>query len=93
MDAPSNVTRRSPSSRRGRRRSRRRCTTSSATTDDELIDPIGFEAFLRDAPAGRSFDIMLEAKAKDLALLRLRDQLAERGLVSTGGGVTVPVHD
>jgi len=38
----------------------------------DLIDPIGFEAFLRDAPAGRDFDVMLEAKAKDLALLRLR---------------------
>lgn len=56
----------------------------------DLIDPIGFEAFLRDAPAGRSFDIMLEAKAKDLALLRLREQLAERGLVSDGGRVLVP---
>jgi UV DNA damage endonuclease len=56
----------------------------------DLIDPIGFEAFLRDAPAGRSFDIMLEAKAKDLALLRLREQLAERGLVSDGGRVVVP---
>jgi UV DNA damage endonuclease len=56
----------------------------------DLIDPIGFEAFLRDAPAGRSFDIMLEAKAKDLALLRLREQLAERGLASAGGKVLVP---
>lgn len=56
----------------------------------DLIDPIGFEAFLRDAPAGRSFDIMLEAKAKDLALLRLREQLAERGLVSGAGRVVVP---
>jgi UV DNA damage endonuclease len=55
----------------------------------DLIDPIGFEAFLRDAPAGRSFDIMLEAKAKDLALLRLRDQLADRGLVSTDARVLV----
>ena len=50
----------------------------------DLIDPIGFEAFLRDAPAGRDFDIMLEAKAKDLALLRLREQLAERGLAGAG---------
>lgn len=56
----------------------------------DLIDPIGFEAFLRDAPDGRSFDIMLEAKAKDLALLRLREQLAERGLVSEGGRITLP---
>ena len=56
----------------------------------DLIDPIGFEAFLRDAPDGRSFDIMLEAKAKDLALLRLREQLAERGLASSAGRVVVP---
>jgi UV DNA damage endonuclease len=56
----------------------------------DLIDPIGFEAFLRDAPGGRSFDIMLEAKAKDLALLRLREQLAERGLVGEGGRIRLP---
>jgi hypothetical protein len=31
--------------------------------------------------AGLDFDVMLEAKAKDLALLRLRDQLRERGRV------------
>ena len=29
-------------------------------------------------PPGWSFDVMLEAKAKDLALLRLREQLAAR---------------
>ena len=28
----------------------------------------------------RDFDVMLEAKAKDLALLRLREQLVARGL-------------
>jgi UV DNA damage endonuclease len=42
----------------------------------DLIDPIGFEHFLSDTAAGlRDFDVMLEAKAKDLALLRLREQL------------------
>ncbi|HEV2786985.1 MAG TPA: UV DNA damage repair endonuclease UvsE [Solirubrobacteraceae bacterium] len=56
----------------------------------DLVDPIGFEQFLRGAPAGRDFDVMLEAKAKDLALLRLREQLAERGLASAGGCVVVP---
>ena len=56
----------------------------------DLIDPIGFEHFLRDAPAGRDFDVMLEAKAKDLALLRLREQMAERELVGAGGCVVVP---
>lgn len=45
----------------------------------DLIDPIGFEGFLRDVPAEREFDVMLEAKAKDLALLRLREQLLGRG--------------
>ncbi len=56
----------------------------------DLIDPIGFEAFLRYEAAGRNFDIMLEAKGKDLALLRLRESLAARGLVSSGGVLTVP---
>jgi UV DNA damage endonuclease len=45
----------------------------------DLIDPIGFEDFLRGPAAEREFDVMLEAKAKDLALLRLREQLAGRG--------------
>jgi UV DNA damage endonuclease len=44
----------------------------------DLIDPIGFEDFLAGPAAGLDFDLMLEAKAKDLALLRLRDQLLER---------------
>jgi UV DNA damage endonuclease len=46
----------------------------------DLVDPIGFEHFLREIAAGLDFDVMLEAKAKDLALLRLRDQLAARGV-------------
>jgi UV DNA damage endonuclease len=45
----------------------------------DVIDPIGFEHFLRETAAGLEFDVMLEAKAKDLALLRLRDQMAARG--------------
>lgn len=48
----------------------------------DLIDPIAFEAFLSGPAAGLSFDILLEAKAKDLALLRLREQLSR---LSTGG--------
>ena len=52
----------------------------------DLVDPIGFERFIRDAAAaGRDFDVMFEAKAKDLALLRLRDHLAARGLPSQDG--------
>jgi UV DNA damage endonuclease len=47
----------------------------------DMIDPITFEHFLTETAAGaRPFDVMLEAKAKDLALLRLRDQLAARGV-------------
>ena len=47
----------------------------------DMIDPIGFEHFVRETAAGaRDFDVMLEAKAKDLALVRLREQLAARGV-------------
>ncbi len=46
----------------------------------DLIDPIAFEDFVRRIAADREVDVMLEAKAKDLAVLRLRDQLADRGL-------------
>ena len=46
----------------------------------DMIDPIAFEHFVRETAAGMDFDVMLEAKAKDLALLRLRDQLAARGV-------------
>jgi UV DNA damage endonuclease len=45
-----------------------------------MIDPIAFEHFLRDTAAGLDLDVMLEAKAKDLALLRMRAQIAARGL-------------
>jgi len=51
----------------------------------DVIDPIAFEHFVTDTAAGLDFDVLLEAKAKDLALLRLRDQLAARG-------VTVEAH-
>jgi UV DNA damage endonuclease len=50
----------------------------------DLVDPIAFELFLRHTAKGLAFDVMLEAKAKDLALLRLRDQLAARGLRLAG---------
>jgi UV DNA damage endonuclease len=42
----------------------------------DLIDPIAFDSFLRHTAAGLDFDVMLEAKGKDLALMRLRDQVA-----------------
>ena len=44
----------------------------------DMIDPIGFEHFACETARGLDFDVMLEAKAKDLALLRLREQLAAR---------------
>jgi UV DNA damage endonuclease len=52
----------------------------------DVIDPIGFEQFVIETAEGLDFDVMLEAKAKDLALLRLREQLALRGVT-----VDVPV--
>jgi len=56
----------------------------------DMIDPIAFEAFLRDVASGLSFDVMLEAKAKDVALVRLREQLAARGLPTSGGRIGEP---
>ena len=67
------------------RRVERRLVLPQLRAHADLVDPIGFEHFLRDTVSGRDFDIMLEAKAKDLALLRLRAQLAERGLPTRGG--------
>lgn len=47
----------------------------------DMIDPIGFEHFVTETAAGLpDFDIMLEAKGKDLALLALRARLEERGV-------------
>lgn len=56
----------------------------------DLIDPIAFEAFLRGPAAGLAFDVMLEAKAKDVALLRLREQLLARGFGWADGRLTAP---
>jgi UV DNA damage endonuclease len=51
----------------------------------DMIDPIAFEAFLRGPASGRRFDVMLEAKAKDVALVRLREQLLARGFAWRDG--------
>jgi UV DNA damage endonuclease len=64
--------------RRGRR-VERRIVLPQLRAHADLVDPISFERFLGDAAGMRDFDVMLEAKAKDLALLRLRDQLEARG--------------
>jgi UV DNA damage endonuclease len=67
--------------RRNGRRIERTWVLPQLRAHADVIDPIAFEHFLRDtAPGLRDFDVMLEAKAKDLALVRLRDQLAQRGL-------------
>jgi UV DNA damage endonuclease len=55
----------------------------------DLVDPIGFERFMLDVAGERDFDVMLEAKAKDLALLRLREQLAARGFSTDRGRLHV----
>lgn len=41
----------------------------------DFVNPFEFATFMRDA-AGLEFDVMLEAKTKDLSLLRLRSDLA-----------------
>ncbi len=51
----------------------------------DLIDPIGFERFMLDVAGERDFDVMFEAKAKDLAVLRLREQLTARGFTTDAG--------
>jgi UV DNA damage endonuclease len=53
----------------------------------DLIDPMAFELFAREALAGKRVDVMLEAKGKDLALLRLREQMLARGHSWRGGGL------
>jgi UV DNA damage endonuclease len=41
----------------------------------DLVDPFAFDRFLREVVRSNRVDVMLEAKAKDLALLRLREEL------------------
>jgi UV DNA damage endonuclease len=49
----------------------------SRSAHADLVDPFGFHRFLREVVKSANVDVMLEAKAKDLALLRLRDELAQ----------------
>jgi UV DNA damage endonuclease len=72
---------------RAGRRVERRLVLPPLRAHADLVDPIQFERFLRESAGGRSFDVMLEAKAKDVALLRLRAQLADRGLPSRAGHI------
>lgn len=57
----------------------------------DMLDPIAFEHFLSETATGLEFDVMLEAKAKDLALLRLREQLGERGIAVQDGELRAPL--
>jgi UV DNA damage endonuclease len=56
----------------------------------DMVDPVAFEWFLDGPARGLGFDIMLEAKAKDAALLRLREQLAGRGIPTRGQHLQAP---
>ncbi len=66
--------------RRKGRRVERSLVLPQLRAHADMIDPIAFEQFLRTTASGLEFDVVLEAKAKDIALLRLREQLAERGI-------------
>jgi UV DNA damage endonuclease len=57
---------------------RRRVVLPPLRAHADLVDPIALEHFLRETARGLEFDVMFEAKAKDLALLRVREQLAAR---------------
>jgi len=46
------------------------------TQHADYVNPFEFISFLRSAEGEREFDVLLECKAKDLALLRLRSDLA-----------------
>ena len=75
--------------RRAGRRVERSLVLPQLRAHADLVDPIGFEHFVTATARGLDVDVMLEAKAKDLALLRLREQLRERGLdVTSSGGPT-----
>jgi UV DNA damage endonuclease len=70
--------------RRAGRRVERSWALPPLRAHADLIDPIAFEHFVTETAAGLDFDVMLEAKGKDLALLRLREQLGARGLDPEG---------
>lgn len=71
------------------RRVERRPDLPQLRAHADLVDPIAFEYVMRELGGGQDFDVMVEAKAKDLAVLRLRDQLASRGLVFSGGRLLI----
>jgi UV DNA damage endonuclease len=68
--------------RRVGRRVERRLVLPQLRAHADTIDPIAFEHFVTETAAGLDFDVMLEAKAKDLALLALRSTLRQRRVTS-----------
>lgn len=46
------------------------------TEHSDLVNPFAFAEFLRRAEGLRPFDVMVEARARDLAVLKLREDLA-----------------
>ncbi len=74
-----------PRSRRVGRRVERSLSLPQPRAHADLVDPIAFEGFLLETARDLDFDVMLEAKAKDLALIRLRDQLEARGITLRPG--------
>lgn len=56
----------------------------------DLVDPIGFEYLIRETTDLGPFDVMVEAKGKDLAVLRLREQLVTRGFSVEAGAISPP---
>lgn len=56
------------------------------TRHSDYVHPFEFIAFLREAAGLREFDVMLEIKAKDLALLRLREDI-QRYAPELAGGI------
>jgi UV DNA damage endonuclease len=71
--------------RRVGRRVERRLVLPQLRAHADVIDPIAFEQFATETAAGLELDVMLEAKAKDLALERLREQLAARAVALSAG--------
>ncbi|HSI79731.1 MAG TPA: UV DNA damage repair endonuclease UvsE [Solirubrobacterales bacterium] len=76
--------------RRVGRRVERRPALPALRAHADLVDPLAFKSFLRESADAGEFDVMLEAKGKDLALLHLREQLTARGLRSEAGRIEVP---
>lgn len=72
------------------RRVERRLVLPNERAHADVVDALAFESFLTGPGAGLDFDVMLEAKAKDLAVLRLRDQLGRRGFAWRDGTLVAP---